>query len=64
MHRPSIIERAYQMARSGEFRGASDIRRALKTEDYPTSDVNLHTHGASIVKALNQLCRNARAAEP
>jgi hypothetical protein len=58
--RPSIIERAYELARSGACRGSNDVRLALRAEDYSTTEINLHVRGPSLVKALNQICRQAR----
>ncbi|HUO11122.1 MAG TPA: hypothetical protein VMU37_00045 [Caulobacteraceae bacterium] len=62
MVRPSIIERAYELARSGACRGSNDVRQALRAEDYTNSDVNLHIRGPSLVRTLNRICRQARSA--
>src|SRR5437868_4430568 len=43
---PPIIERAYQLARSGEFANLPEICQQLKSEGY--SEISLHFDGAAI----------------
>jgi hypothetical protein len=55
---PSALERAYQLARSGNCRGLSDIRAALKSEGYVRYDSLLD--GLGLRRQLKQLCASAR----
>ena len=56
--RPSALERAYELAQSGEFRGVSDIKVRLKGEGF--TSVDGHLYGPSIRKELRRLCAEAR----
>lgn len=60
-HRPTTLERAFQLARSGEYGNISDIRRQLKIEGY--SDAPSQISGPSMLKQLRKLCEAARPAE-
>ena len=55
---PSLIERAYQLARSGEYATVSAIKAQLKSEGYVS--VERHLQGASILHDLRRLCAEAR----
>jgi hypothetical protein len=55
----STIERAYQLARSGNCRTIDDIRRKLTAERYES--VQAHLSGASIKRDLIALCKAAVA---
>lgn len=57
--RPTTLERAFQLANSGECASVADIRARLKSEGY--SDAQSHTKGPSIRAQLNALCAAARA---
>jgi hypothetical protein len=61
MNQRTIIERAYELARSGACRGSSEVRLALKADDYSNADINQHLRGPTLIKQLNRLCREARA---
>jgi len=56
---PHVIERAYQMARSGQFTSTEDVRRQLHAEGYGNADA--HFSGSSIRKELKLLISKARA---
>ena len=53
--RPTTIERAYQLAASGDFRFKNDIALALNAEGF--SSVREQLDGRSITKALRELCQ-------
>jgi hypothetical protein len=55
---PSIIERAFELARSGDYATIDDIRKRLKSERY--SQVDAHLAGTSVRRQLLDLCREAR----
>ncbi len=50
---PHVIERAYQMARSGQFSSLEEMRRQLTIEGYVS--IEGHLSGHSIRK---RLCQN------
>jgi len=52
---PSIIERAYELARSGQFRDASTIAKQLKVERYEA--VDSHFGSRTLRMALQGLCK-------
>jgi hypothetical protein len=58
-HRLTTVERAYQLAESGEFANVGEIKRRLTTEGY--SDVQGQLYGSTITSALKKLCDKARA---
>ena len=55
--RPSTIERAFQLARSGECAGAAAIKERLNDEGY--SDVAGQISGPVLLKQLRRLCTEA-----
>jgi len=55
---PSIIERAFELARAGDCATIDDIRKRLKAERY--SQVDAHLAGTSVRRQLLDLCREAR----
>jgi hypothetical protein len=56
----STVERAYELARSGDCSTVDDIRRVLTAERYPS--VQAHLAGPSIRRALLALCKAAKPA--
>jgi hypothetical protein len=59
---PNIVERAFEIARSGSSRSIDDLRRRLKREGY--ANVDAHLTGASIKRELTLLMRAPRAPDP
>ncbi|MCJ8157793.1 hypothetical protein [Sphingomonas sp. LaA6.9] len=57
MHRPTTIERAYQLARSGTCASVQDIRQQLNHEHHEA--VEAHLLGPTIVHHLRELCQRA-----
>jgi hypothetical protein len=57
--RPSVIERAFQLARSGTCASLTDIRMRLQSENY--ADAQIHTSGHSIARQLRGLIVAAQA---
>jgi hypothetical protein len=55
---PTTVERAFDLARSGECRTIEDIRRRLKTERF--SDVDQNLHSPSLKKQLQELMKASR----
>ncbi len=51
--RPSTVERAYELARSGSFAKKSDLRARLKAEGY--DDYRAQISGLAIARALQRL---------
>lgn len=58
----TVLERAFEMARTGDYATRSHIGRALEKQGYTISDVS-QLAGAGITRQLNALCRVARARE-
>ena len=52
------LERAYELARSGQCSNIQDIRKRLNAEGFTA--VNRHLDGASIQQQLRALCAEAR----
>lgn len=52
--RPTTIERAYELARSGACRTVGDIKARLQAEGY--EGVKDRLYGASMTGALRKLC--------
>ena len=50
----SIVERAYELARSGQFSCVAAIKKQLKVEGY--TSVEPHFCGQSLQKTLRQIC--------
>lgn len=57
-HRRTTIERAYELARSGECATISEIKLRLKAERY--DDIAGQLYGRAMVAALRSLCEAAR----
>lgn len=64
-YRPTTLERAYELARSGRCRTVSDIKQALASEGYERIQDALY--GPTLGAALRKLCLEhyaAPAADP
>jgi hypothetical protein len=55
---PSTLERAFDLARSGECANVGEIRRRLKQERYEAVDA--HLQGPAIGRQLRLLCDTAK----
>jgi hypothetical protein len=55
---PPIVERAYELARSGEFVNVVEICQRLKSEGY--SEISQHFDGAAIRADLVKICGEAQ----
>jgi hypothetical protein len=53
-NRPTLMERAYQLARSGKVSGPAEIKDQLSAEGY--SDVIAHISGPTLLADLRRLC--------
>jgi hypothetical protein len=58
-HRLTTIERAYELARSGECATVGEIKARLKADRF--SDVDAQLYGRTLLTALRNLCSAARA---
>ena len=58
-NRLTTVERAYQLARSGECAGVKEIKERLLIEGF--QDVSGQLYGSTITKALRLLCVAARS---
>jgi hypothetical protein len=57
------IARAMDLAGTGRFRTASEVRAALKAEGYPQSMIYPVFEGASFLKALRTILKRAARAD-
>ncbi len=57
-HRPTTLERAFELARTGEYEGVKELRVRLKSEGFTLSQVE----GPLLTRQLRDLCRAARLA--
>ncbi len=57
--RLTILERAFELARSGACRSDEEIAKKLKQEQYEAVDT--HLGGSSLRKELRKICAEARA---
>ena len=53
---PTPLERAFELARSGEYAGVAEIRKQLKAEGLSA----LQLSGPSLGRQLRDLCQAAR----
>lgn len=60
--RLSTVERAYQLARSGDCRGIDEIRTKLIREGHES--VQAHLSGPTLRRELTQLCKRAPGSQP
>jgi len=54
-HRPTTLERAYELAREGRCRTVSDIKQALSSEGFERVQDSLY--GPTLSAALRKLCQ-------
>ena len=59
MHAPTTLERAFALARTGEFATVSEIRRRLREERFELVDA--HLSGPALARQLRSICEDARA---
>lgn len=59
---PSTLERAFELAKSGEYAGVPEIRAQLKKERFEA--VEAHLQGPSITRQLKALCEEAQRENP
>ena len=56
MEKRPILERAFELTRSGECKGTDDIRVRLKAEGYGL-DTDRHLSGPKLLSDLRKTCR-------
>ena len=54
-HRPTTLERAYELAREGRCRTVSDVKQALSAEGFDRIQDSLY--GPTLSAALRKLCQ-------
>ncbi len=57
LSRPSVIERAYQLARSGDYPKLVLVKAELRKEGY--EQITAHFAGSATSKALRVICEEA-----
>ena len=58
-HRPTALERAFELAKSGECPGVSDVRERLRAEGFAQEQVT----GPVLMRQLRELCAAAAVRE-
>lgn len=61
-HRPTTIERAYELARSGECRTLSDVKQRLSADGHDR--IQEHLYGSTVSAALRKLCQANYVVKP
>ncbi|HLY06335.1 MAG TPA: hypothetical protein VKR31_11365 [Rhizomicrobium sp.] len=60
MSRPTTLERAFELARTGNYSGIGEIREVLQAEGYPRNQLD---GSLSLQKQLRKLCADAKRAK-
>ena len=55
----SLVERAFELARTGYFAKTADIKKQLKREGYIQALVDEHLRGRGTRSKINSLCKEA-----
>ena len=55
-NRPTEIERAFELARSGHFKGVEEIRKEIRREGYTAKQLD----GPALAKQLREAMKKAR----
>lgn len=61
-HRPTTLERAYELARGGGCRTVGEIKQALQAEGFERIQDSLY--GPTLTAALRKLCQENYVAAP
>jgi hypothetical protein len=59
MNEPTTLERAFALARTGDYTNLSELRAQLKIEGYSLSQLD----GPSLQRQLRQICTDSRKAQ-
>lgn len=54
-----LVERAYELARSGKCDSIISLQLHLKAEGYQPSTIRAHFEGRSLRRVLSEMCRKA-----
>jgi hypothetical protein len=57
-HDSSVIERAFQLARTGQYVSVEDLKKKLRAEGYSVATIT----GPTLLRQLRELIRAARTA--
>ena len=57
----NIIDRCYELAKSGAYEGTAEIRRQLIDEGYSQGLVSVHLAGPLLKKKLSDFCATAQS---
>lgn len=59
-HRKTTLERAFELAESGDYASFADVRTKIKIEGYVIHQME----GDALRKQINRIIRGARSADP
>lgn len=57
--RPSTLERAFELAKSGEYANISEIRLQVSSEGY--HDATTQLYGRTLASQIRKICKAAKA---
>lgn len=60
MRNAGVIERAFELARSGDCHGMTDLARALRQDGFTRAAIEDHLSGKGIRNELKEMCRVAQ----
>lgn len=61
--RPTLLERAYQLAESGKCSTLKEIKAALHAEGFTAMQVNTNIQGLSVTGSLLKRCKTAQGVD-
>lgn len=61
MDRPSLVVRAFELARSGRCRSVQDLKSQLRSERYGAGEIQAHLEGRLTVSQLKTAIADAAA---
>lgn len=59
MHR-EVVEKAFELAKTGKYRGLKDIKAALRAQGYDQYEIPQALLGPSLTRELQNACRAAQ----
>jgi hypothetical protein len=62
VNRPSLVVRAFELARSGRCRSVQDVKSQLRTERYGVGEIQAHLEGRLTTSQLKSAIADAVAA--
>jgi hypothetical protein len=61
---PTLLERAFELARSGTYLTLFEIRKRLRAEGFSLTEIGTQIYGKSLCRQLQELIDAARSHRP